>query len=317
MAKESLSNDKKVMDVSKPGKGKVVATSRPVVAPMTSSTETPTAPEIAPPSVTRKVIQPLSPVNEIVAGGETPKKPATSIKIISDTPDDEEPVKMPAEPEVSEAAESLEAEDASEEKTEEDPVAADIDKIESEPETESTDKAESPAEEPVADEAPAEEPAEPEELAAAPVEKSPVIEEQLPDKLKSETKPEAQAPEPEPEPSTEETSAKPASAPAEPENSDTVGSDAASVNALAQTAETKKDAAKKAEEQVQKDAELQKLIDSHQYFVPIGAHHHKDKKGRRLAWFLVFLIVALIGSYLAVDAELVDIGLKLPYDLIK
>lgn len=68
----SVSGDKKVMDVSKPGKGKVSETSRPVVAPIVDEkssdssddikveTTLEPAPEAKAPSQARKVIQPIS-----------------------------------------------------------------------------------------------------------------------------------------------------------------------------------------------------------------------------------------------------------------
>ncbi len=95
MAKISIEDDDKIMDVSKPGKGKIVGTSRPVVAPITSdestkqeditevsSVEQPEQPEQSSPSQTHKVIQPLhdqEPVSEQKSDEEPEQEPETKV----------------------------------------------------------------------------------------------------------------------------------------------------------------------------------------------------------------------------------------------
>ena len=98
-------------------------------------------------------------------------------------------------------------------------------------------------------------------------------------------------------------------------------SDSAGVNELANSVETKKDAAKKAEEAAKKDAELQKLIDSGKYVVPIGrdsSHRATGQKRHEVTLILFILLIAVVaGTYLAVDAGILDIGYEVPYELIK
>ena len=300
---KSVNNDKKVMDISKPGKGKVVATSRPVVAPITSNTEAETAPEISSPSAARKVIQPITPADELI--GEESKEPkkapakATSIKIITNTPEDnEEPVEVKPVEEDKPVPETSE-EPAPEEPKEEPKEEPEKEETPAEPEAPAAETPEPDAQEEVPQEEP-EQPAEtPPELKPEPVsEEKPPVEPPAP----------ADAPKP-----AEPKDAPPAeAAPPVPD----AGSDSANVDAIAQSAETKKEAARKAEEKAKKDAELQNLIDSKQYFVPIGHHAAATKKGRGLIVFLAVLIAVIVVAYLAVDSELVDVGLKLPYDLI-
>ncbi len=60
---------------------------------------------------------------------------------------------------------------------------------------------------------------------------------------------------------------------------------------------------------------LNKLITEKKYFVPIGQVAHR--RNQRALLVVVLLIVVLAGLYAAVDAELLDIGVDLPFDLIK
>lgn len=75
-------------------------------------------------------------------------------------------------------------------------------------------------------------------------------------------------------------------------------SDTAGVDALASTAEAKKEAKKQAEEQAKKDAAVQELIDSRQYFVPIGKTSTSSGKtaviiaGSIVAVTIVLLLIA-------------------------
>ena len=123
------------------------------------------------------------------------------------------------------------------------------------------------------------------------------------------------------EPAPEEEKPAEDSPPPAPEKSDEEDSDSAGVDELAKSVETKKDAAKKAEEAAKKDAELQKLIDSGKYVVPIGkdsSHRGASQKHHEAALLLFILLIALVvGTYLAVDAGILDIGYDVPYEIIK
>lgn len=95
-------------------------------------------------------------------------------------------------------------------------------------------------------------------------------------------------------------------------------SDAAGVDELAKAAESKKLAAKEAEAQVKKDEELQKLIDSKKYAVPIGHDSSATKKKTSLWLTIAALVIALLAAgYLLVDAGVIKADVKLPVEFFK
>lgn len=177
MASSINEDDSKVMDISKPGKGKLVPTSRPVVSPIVSDDKNV-------PPISRKVIKPLN--DEIVEGARlTP---------INSSEGSDSPVNNNSE---------LESGEESEANT------------------------------------------------------------------------------------SIESSAKPDSTQSPGELTD----DAASVNAIAEAVEVKKQAAKKAEEQAKIDAEISKLTESKKYFVPIG--HSSGKSASKSLVFIVVLVAII------------------------
>ncbi len=238
-AGKSVDEPSKVMDVSKPGKGKIMTTSRPVISPIVNAptTDDIVSPKAQAPSAAHKTIQPISHDDD----DETPSEKIVDLDA------------KPSEKTVEELAEQ-------ESKTDTEP----------EPEKEPEPEVEEPAEE-----APAEE-AEPEE------------------------------PKEEPEP-------------AKTEESTSETSDVAGLEAVAGAVKSKKEAVKQAEEAAQKDAALQELIDSKKYVVPINHDSRKShRKKHHNGWMIVIilLLIVVIGAYLAVDAELIDVGFDVPYDLI-
>lgn len=76
----------------------------------------------------------------------------------------------------------------------------------------------------------------------------------------------------------------------------------------------KQDAAKAAEQTLAEDAQLQQLIESKQYYVPIGEAKRKRRTG---VVVLVMLVLMAAGFVAAVDAEFIDVPIALPFDLIK
>ncbi len=73
-------------------------------------------------------------------------------------------------------------------------------------------------------------------------------------------------------------------------------------------------------QQLEKDEKVKKLVDEGKYVLPIGQprkHHGKIGFMKGLAIFLVAFIVFSTGMVLAIDAELVKVNIKLPFDLIK
>lgn len=72
----------------------------------------------------------------------------------------------------------------------------------------------------------------------------------------------------------------------------------------------------KVDEEATKRQELvDKLIAEKKYFVPIGAAQHKRNSVTAVILFLV--LVAIVGVYLAIDANLIKTDISLPFDLIK
>ncbi len=229
-ASKPITDDAKVMDVAKPGKGKVVGTSRPVVSPIVSDSKASNIEvkdddkkveevKLTAPSESRKVIQPLG---DVTADDE------------SDTP------------------------------------------------AETTEPTE-------------------------PVSDSPVIESTVPKAKKAEPEatPEPEAKDPEPEKA--------------PEASDDETSESASVDALAAQAETKKQAAKRAEEEAKKDAALKEIIDSKKYHVPISSKL-SNPGGHHVTWVFVVIVLVisvLISAYILADAGVIESPVALPFDLIK
>ncbi len=100
---------------------------------------------------------------------------------------------------------------------------------------------------------------------------------------------------------------------------ETESSDMAVVDALAGSIASKKEAAKIAEEQVKRDAQVEELIESRKYFVKIG--HEPSKKTHQIHQrsLVVILILVFIvsGMYVAADAGLIDLGFTVPFELIK
>lgn len=83
----------------------------------------------------------------------------------------------------------------------------------------------------------------------------------------------------------------------------------AAVDALAQEVNSKKESAKAEEEAKKKQAEIDKLVAEKKYVVPIGeeAHH---KSHTLLYLFILILVLVVVFLNFAIDAGLIDIGVK-------
>jgi hypothetical protein len=97
------------------------------------------------------------------------------------------------------------------------------------------------------------------------------------------------------------------------EQTDTGSSDSAAVDALAASAEKRK--IQETEAEMTKRKAMQELANSKKYYVPIKETHGKKSTGAFTV--ILLLLVVAAGFYLAVDAELIDIGMKVPFELIK
>lgn len=281
MPKGKVNDDAKVMDVARPGKGKVVGTSRPVVAPVASDTapaadSNPTVPDTEPaqplaPSATHKVIQPIS--IDVKPDESAPADTAVQVSTGDKSSGD-----LPAE------AEDKLLEEVS-------AMTAEL---------------------------PGDNPSEPaaEQLAEQP-EANPVIE-----TTEGEPAPTGTVPteEPQVEVSTTETEVVTDDKPAEDTEASTEeASDAAGVDALADSVKSKKEEAKKAEEAAKREAELQGLIESKKYFVPIGHEGPKTARHHSSLWVIpvLVLVVLLAGAYLLIDAGVIKSNIKLPYEFFR
>lgn len=76
-----------------------------------------------------------------------------------------------------------------------------------------------------------------------------------------------------------------------------------------------KQAEKKADELAKREEEVQKLIESKKYFVNIEQSTRKKRKNLWL--FLIIFILLLVGTYLAVDSQVVNNNVKLPFEVFK
>lgn len=76
-----------------------------------------------------------------------------------------------------------------------------------------------------------------------------------------------------------------------------------------QAAATKK---KLSKEEEKKQAEIAEHIEKKTYHAPIG--QVKKRRTKRLLLVLLLLLVFLAAAYLAVDAELIDLNVDLPYE---
>jgi hypothetical protein len=85
-------------------------------------------------------------------------------------------------------------------------------------------------------------------------------------------------------------------------------------NEIANKLAAKKEEKAKAEARTKKMEEINKLVNSRKYFVRV----HQGPGGTSYStWILIILFVAVVGIILAIDAEMLNVGLLLPFDLIK
>lgn len=121
----------------------------------------------------------------------------------------------------------------------------------------------------------------------------------------AESKAESEAANPKSEPSSDEK-------PQSEATGEASASEGSAVGAVAEQVGANKAQEKKAEEEAKRRKELEKLIESKQYFVNIG----ETKKQRSLKIFLVVSLVFIVGLELAIDAGLLGSDIKPLVDLI-
>lgn len=92
----------------------------------------------------------------------------------------------------------------------------------------------------------------------------------------------------------------------ETHDTDDPTSESAGVDALAAKAETKKQAAKRAEEALKQDEHLQTLTDSKEYFVPIGHSVSSSRKKPILIVITLLMLAVGAGAYYLVTSSATD-----------
>lgn len=118
------------------------------------------------------------------------------------------------------------------------------------------------------------------------------------------------------EPSAQETDKPDGDTPELPEEAPKP-SQAGAVDALAGEVTTKRTQQKAEEEYVRKKAEIEKLIASKKYYLPI--HDTLVGSSSAFNWFINTLLIVLllaVGVILAQDAGYLDMDLELPFDLL-
>lgn len=136
----------------------------------------------------------------------------------------------------------------------------------------------------------------------------------------SATKADPVSAEPAPESKPSEPEATPeesAPAPEKPEEkTETSAPNQAAVNALAEQANRRKKSDPTAEE-LARTTEIEKLIETKKYAVPIGEVRRRRNTRRLFVSLIALAVIAVSGLYLAVDAGLLDAPIDLPYEFLK
>ncbi len=294
----------KVFDVAKPGKAKPLSTSRPVVGQAITVRDTSVLPDsndqktavkpLAAPSVTRKVIKPLTEEDETFLGQVEPENNVVNFTETAPELEAKEAEEAAIKPK--KETKKLQIVDS----TANTAVTVTTGKGSALPSTAPEEKASSSTSIP----SEIEQNEDAEEVAQKDVSGEDADPDTDVDSAQS-TSDTPEAPE-----ATQEATGAAADAGSE-------GSESASVDALAEASEKPKLDQKALEEQAKRDAALQELIDSKKYFVPLA--HDSSKPKRRGGVGVVFLVILLllIGAYLLIDAEVIKTSLTLPYEFIK
>ncbi len=104
--------------------------------------------------------------------------------------------------------------------------------------------------------------------------------------------------------------------PAKKDVEDAAISDQAVVDAVVERAGDKKQAEKDADVLHKRLELVEQLVQSKKYFVPIGVAAKKRTHRIELGLFVALLIL-LVGVVLAIDADVINTDIQLPFDLLK
>lgn len=95
----------------------------------------------------------------------------------------------------------------------------------------------------------------------------------------------------------------------------TDNADSGAIDELASQSAKKKQDADAEEKAKTKQIEMDKLIAEKKYLIPIGQVTRRNNN--RVAIVILVLLALLVAAYLLIDAGVIDVGLKLPVNLIK
>lgn len=123
-----------------------------------------------------------------------------------------------------------------------------------------------------------------------------------------ETEPDTPEESPEPEKPSEPEEEKSEEEPETPAVEDSTGG--AAVEALAGEVSAKREEQKQKEELAAKKAEVEETIAKKEFFVPIGQESRKRLNNHILFGLIVIILLTMAALNFAVDAELLDIGIK-------
>jgi hypothetical protein len=91
---------------------------------------------------------------------------------------------------------------------------------------------------------------------------------------------------------------------------------AGAVDTLINEVDAKQADKKQKKEFEERMAELEKSIESKEFFVPIGVASHRRSKRRLIGLMILILLLGLAGLNFAVDAEVIEIGVQAFTDLL-
>ena len=304
---KSIDNTK-VFDVARPGKSKPVSTSRPVIinhsmavkdATVVSFTDEKQA-QLTAPSASRKVINPIT-INTPESESVKPKSTITYIK-------------EPEEQEVAVSTKASSLKPALVDETTADKSIAVTDK-ENEPtvpeEDTPPDASAEDAEPEVTDEAA--EPTAPVVDEASTPDSGETAEETVVKASVADAEPEVTAAPP-PEDFKPETEAAPTP---EANTTNPENSEPASIDTVVESGDVQSTTQKEEADKLIRDVEVQKLIDSKKFIVPLAHDSTQSTSHKGAVIVLLTILLLLVSAYAAIDSGLVDVNIDLPYQFFK
>lgn len=313
-------DDAKIFDVAKPGKSKPVESARPVIANRNNSVQDMTILEPSAsqsqniafsPSVSRKIISPVSDGNETVATPVT-----TNITVLHDESPAPETTQETAPIVSAQTAPDLEGANV-EATTVEVPATVTVEPIEELPVPVKLTKDRqvvAPAQTVPVQIASVVPRGMKRELRLAPLSEAEATNQAA--TTTEETKEALDKPEKATEPTAADLSGSTQTDLSSPKQAP-VGSESASVDAIAESSDKPKEQRKAEEEALKKEEALNEMIASKKYFVPLARDSTQKGSNKSALIVLLAFIILIAGAYLAIDAKVLKVPVSLPYHFIK